>query len=332
MRLGALGLPPYRLFSLEELEEATNNFQTSTFMGESSHGQMYRGRLKDDSLVAIRCLKLKRRHSAQDFMQHIELISKLRHCHLVSVLGHCFEYYLDDSSVSRLFLVFEYVPNGTLRSNICERLEAEKLTWTQRITAAIGIVKGIQFLHTSIVPGIFANDLKTTNVLLDQNLVAKISCYNLPVLTEVGAETSLNSPKDSRASRRAKQGDKVDVYDFGVILLEVIVGRPITSQTEVNTVKDLLQASMASEEAARRSIVDRTVTQASSDESLKTVMEICIRCLSKEPAERPSIEDVLWNLQFAAQVQDAWRGDSQSSEGSPAFSPTQPSKLQLAIQ
>jgi len=79
---------------------------------------MYRGRLKDGSLVAIRCLKLKKSHSSQNFNRHIELISKLRYHHLVSALGHCFEYYLDDSTVSRLFLIFEYVSNGTLISNI----------------------------------------------------------------------------------------------------------------------------------------------------------------------------------------------------------------------
>lgn len=77
---------------------------------------MYKGRLKDGSFVAIRCLKMKKSHSTRNFMHHIELTSKLRHRHLVSTLGHCFECYLDDSSVSRIFLVFEYVPNGTLRS------------------------------------------------------------------------------------------------------------------------------------------------------------------------------------------------------------------------
>ncbi|XP_058084692.1 probable inactive leucine-rich repeat receptor-like protein kinase At3g03770 isoform X2 [Magnolia sinica] len=335
MRLGELGLPPYRTFSLEELEQATKNFETSSFMGGGSHGQMYRGRLSDDSVVAIRCLKLKKRHSTRNFVHHIELIAKLRHRHLVSALGHCFEYYLDDPSVSRLFLVFEYVSNGTLRSNISEGAVEQTLTWTQRIAAAMGVAKGIQFLHTGIVPGIFANDLKATNVLLDQNLVAKISSYNLPVLaeniTEVGAGISSNALKESRVSGRAKHEDKNDVYDFGVILLEIIVGRPITSQSEVDIVKDQLQASIAAEEVARRSIVDPTVTNTCLDESLKTVMEICIRCLSKEPAERPSIEDVLWNLQFAAQVQDASKGDYQSSDGSP-ISPSQPSQMQLVIQ
>lgn len=83
---------------------------------------MYRGQLKDGSFVAIRCLKMKRSHSTQNFTHHVELISKLRHRHLVSALGHCFECYLDDSSVSRVFLVFEYVPNGTLRAFVSGNL------------------------------------------------------------------------------------------------------------------------------------------------------------------------------------------------------------------
>lgn len=80
--------------------------------------QMYRGRLQNGSLVAIRRLNLKRGHNSQNFNHQIELISKLRHRYLVSALGHCFEYYVDDSSISRLFFIFEYMMNGTLRSNI----------------------------------------------------------------------------------------------------------------------------------------------------------------------------------------------------------------------
>lgn len=83
---------------------------------------MFRGQLKNGSLVAIRCVEMKKRYSTQNFVHHIELISKLRHRHLVSAIGHCFECSLDDSSVSKVFLVFEYVPNGTLRSWISGNL------------------------------------------------------------------------------------------------------------------------------------------------------------------------------------------------------------------
>uniref|UniRef100_A0A6M2EJI0 Protein kinase domain-containing protein n=1 Tax=Populus davidiana TaxID=266767 RepID=A0A6M2EJI0_9ROSI len=334
MKLGALGLPAYRTFSLEELEEATNNFDTSAFMGEGSQGQIYRGRLKDGSFVVIRCLKMKRSHGTHNFMHHIELISKLRHRHLVSALGHGFEYYLDDSSVSRIFLVFEYVPNGTLRSWISGGHARQKIHWTQRIAAAIGVAKGIQFLHTGIVPGVYSNNLKITDVLLDQNLVAKISSYNLPLLAEnrgmVGHGASSGASKDLSLSARINQEEKVDVYDFGLILLEILLGRSLTSGNDVDILQDQLQASITSDDAARRSMVDPAVRRVCSYQSLKTMMEICVRCLLKNPADRPSIEDILWNLQFAAQVQDPWRGDSQSSEGSPVAATHQP-QLHITI-
>ena len=77
--------------------------------------QVYKGLLTDGTLVAIRCLKMRKRHSIQTYTHHLELISKLRHSHLVSALGHCFDCYPDDSSVNKILVVFEHVPHGTLR-------------------------------------------------------------------------------------------------------------------------------------------------------------------------------------------------------------------------
>ncbi|KAE8702345.1 putative inactive leucine-rich repeat receptor-like protein kinase [Hibiscus syriacus] len=262
MKLGALGLPPYRTLSLEDLEDATNNFDTTAFMGEGSQGQMYRGPLRDGTFLAIRCLKMKKSHSTQSFMHHVELFSKLRCRHLASALGHCFECYLDDSSVSRIFLIVEYIPNGTLRSWISEGHSEQSLTWPQRISSAIRIAKGIQFLHTVIVPGVYSNNLKITDVLMDQNLVEKIGSYNLPLLAEsagkVGHRTSA-LPKDLSNSSRLNHEDKVDVYDFGVILLEMILGRPSKSRKEVQILKNQLQAVVATDDATRRSISDPAI-------------------------------------------------------------------------
>ncbi|KAE8678214.1 putative inactive leucine-rich repeat receptor-like protein kinase [Hibiscus syriacus] len=334
MNTGALGLPAYRTFSLEELEDATNNFDTTAFMGEGSQGQMYRGRLKDGTFVAIRCLKMKKNHSTQSLMHHVELISKLRYRHLVSALGHCFECYLDDSSVSRIFLIFEYVPNGTLRSWITGGHDKHSLTWAQRISAAIGIAKGIQFLHTGIVPGVYSNHLKITDILMDRNLVAKISSYNLPLLAETEDKVDRGTsapPKDPSTSTRVRYDDESDVYDFGVILLEMILGRPSKSRKQLQILRKQLEAIIATDDVTRRLVADPAVRTSFSDQSLKTMMEICVRCLVKNPAERPSVDDVLWNLQFAAQVQDAWKVDSESSEGSPG-SPFEPPHLRVAFR
>ncbi|XP_048549177.1 probable inactive leucine-rich repeat receptor-like protein kinase At3g03770, partial [Triticum urartu] len=319
VKLGALGIPPYRSFSLVELEAATNNFANSCLLGQDSYGEMYLGKLSNGASVTIRSLKVKRNQSSQSFNRHIETISRLRHRHLVSALGHCFEYDLDESTVTQLYLVFEYVQNGNLRSRISQGTEGRKLTWGQRISAAIGVAKGIQFLHGGIIPGLFGNNLRISNILLDQNHVAKIGSYNIPILGEAA------KPEGGAGSRHQTDstmlGDKIDIFDFGVILLELVSGKPITSIYEVEIMKELLLWAMAEEDRARRrSFVDPAVSKSCSEESLRTVMEICLRCLAKEAVHRPSVEDVLWNLQFATQVQDDWEGEIRSGDGSPVSS------------
>ncbi|CAB4302428.1 unnamed protein product [Prunus armeniaca] len=164
MKLGA-SLPAYRTFALEELQEATHNFDDSTLLGEGSHGQ----------------------------------ISKLRHSHLVSALGHCLECHPDDSGVSRVFLIH------AIQVAMEKGPPGRKLTWPQRIIAAIGVAKGIQFLHTGIVPGVKSNNLRIKNVLLDHDLHVKISSYNLPLLAEsrgtMGTTVSSPAPKGSVQAR-----------------------------------------------------------------------------------------------------------------------------------
>lgn len=144
MRSAAIGLPRYRVFSLEEIEDATNDFNPSNFMGEGSQGQvntfcvnlsfiprwivltsdrcmqqLYKGWLVDGSVVVVNCLKLKQKHAPQNLMQHMEVLSKLRHRHLVSVLGHCIVTYQDHPNVaSTVFVVFEHISNGSLRDHL----------------------------------------------------------------------------------------------------------------------------------------------------------------------------------------------------------------------
>ncbi|MCD9643054.1 hypothetical protein HAX54_030160 [Datura stramonium] len=318
-KLGLLGAPPYRTFVLDELREATNNFDISNLIGTSSSGQIYKGRLTDGTVVAIRSIKMRKRHSVQSYTHQLGRISKIRYCHLVSTIGHCFECNQDDSSVSRICLVFEFVPNGTLRGVISEANSAQKFTWTQRMSAAIGIAKGIQFLHTGLVPGIFSNQLKITDVLLDQNLHVKISKYNLPLLNENKKMDTGPSSSGSKGNdgQRLKSEEKDDVYDFGVILLEIISGRTIDTKNDIEVSKDILIVSLTADEIARRNIIDPAVRKECSDGSLRTSMELCIRCLSDEPSQRPSVEDLIWNLQFAAQVQDPWNRDTYGNQESP---------------
>ena len=107
--------------------------------------------------------------------------------------------------------------------------------------------------------------------------------------------------------------EKVDVYDFGIILLEILVGKPLYTQKEVESVKEQFQTRMTQDDASIKNMIDPSVRTTCSDQSLKTMAEICSRCLVDDPAERLSVEDMLGTLHFATQFQDAW----QSNEGSP---------------
>lgn len=317
-KLGPLGLPAYRNFLLDEIKEATANFDVSNLIGEGSYGQVYKGILGNDNMVAIRCLKVRKRRGIQAYTHDVELLSKLRHIHLVSALGHCFEYNSEDSTVSTIYLVFEFVPNGTLRDFI----SGQKPIWSKRIAVAVEVAKGIQFLQTGMMPGLYSNNLKTTNVLLDHSLHVKLNSYNLPLLAENKNKVNMLSSSGSKEVSKpiVKQDDKSDVYDFGVILLEIIAGREITSDNDVSVMKDLFEVGIKADKIARKQILDPAVHKECPDNSVKTVMEVCVKSLSEDPNDRPSIEDVLWNLHFAAQVQDLGQGDSPSRKSSsPVF-------------
>ncbi|OVA13312.1 Protein kinase domain [Macleaya cordata] len=309
MRLGALGLPQYHVFSFEEIEEATNNFDPANLMGEGSQGQLYKGRLRDGSVVVVRCLKLMQRHSSQSLLRHMDVISKIRYRHLVSILGHCIINYQDYSNgATTIFLIFEYVSNGTLRSHLTDWRKKDMMKWSQRMSVTVGVARGIQFLHTGVTPGIFGNNLKIENIFLDENLTAKISTYFLPMPFLAGSESPFKGVESMDHIDSAGDGEKDDVYQLGVILLEVITGKQITSQSEVDVQRLELEGALtdASSQLLLREVADPSLRGTFAFASLKTTAEITINCLSKDPSQRPSIEDILWHLQYSVQVQEGW--------------------------
>ncbi|CAI9092705.1 OLC1v1028023C1 [Oldenlandia corymbosa var. corymbosa] len=187
MRMVSMGLPPYQVFTLEEIEEATQNF--ANLVGEVSQAQLYRGWLGDGTVVLVKCMKLKQKHSPQNLQQHMEVISRLRHRHLVSVLGHCIVAHQDHPNIaSTVFLVLENVASGSLRDHLSDWRKREILKWPQRISIIMSITKGIQYLHSA---GIVGNDIKTEHVLLDESLSPKISSYNISLPTKVNYITQV---------------------------------------------------------------------------------------------------------------------------------------------
>ncbi|POO00004.1 Tyrosine-protein kinase [Trema orientale] len=333
MRLTSIGLPPYRVFALEEIEDATNNFDPSNLMGEGSQGKVYKGRLSDGSVVLVKCLKLKQKHIVQSLIQSIEAsLSKLRHRHLVSVLGHCIVTFQEHpNTTTTVFVVLESMTKS-LSEYVTDWRKKEMLKWPQRMAITIGLARGVQFLHTGVVPGIYGNNLKINNILLDESLSAKISSYNIPLPSKVGVEgplhgqgvhleryySALLSPFSSSSSgvvaefkfscknfkRSDENGEKEDIYQLGIILLEVITGKLVISASDLNETKLQLERGLA--ESTLKDAVEPSIQGSYAYQSLKTAVEITLTCLGKDPNRRPSIEDVLWHLQYSMQVQEGW--------------------------
>ncbi|XP_073059299.1 probable LRR receptor-like serine/threonine-protein kinase At1g14390 [Primulina eburnea] len=304
MRMASLGLPPYHIFTLEEMEEATSNFDPSNLVVEGSQGQLYKGWLRDGSVVLVKCLKLKQKHSTQALQQHMEtVVSKLRHRHLVSVLGHCTVTYQDHpNTASTVFIVLENIACGSLKDHISDWRKRDVMKWPERMALTLGIARGIQYLHTGDIHG---NDLKIDNILLDETLTAKISSYNINLPSKVGAESPLNGQVNSN-QLNSQNPEKEDIYQLGVILLQVIVGRTIDSQSEIDDLKFQLERSFAESPSKLRDMIDPSIRGTFAYESLKTMVQITLNCLCKDPSGRPTIEDVLWHMQYSVQVQEGW--------------------------
>ncbi|KAF5730938.1 Leucine-rich repeat protein kinase family protein isoform 2 [Tripterygium wilfordii] len=291
-KLGTQGLPACRPFTLEELKEATNNFDNSAFIGEGSYGKLYRGRLENGTQVAIRCLLPSQKFSIRNLKLRLDLLAKLRHPHLVCLLGHCiYDGGQDNYTINTVFLIYEYMSGRDFPTQFsAENRSGKGLDWSERVAILIGVARAVHFLHTGVIPGFFNNRLKTNNILLNEHGIAKLSDYGLSIISE---ETG------SHGVRQMTIFDD-DIYSFGFILLEALIGRSGFAGREA-LIQDELAFLNNQEERFR--VVDSMVMATCSQESLSVVIGIMNKCIHSESWSRPSFEDILWNLQYAAQVQ-----------------------------
>ncbi|KAK9750819.1 hypothetical protein RND81_02G224200 [Saponaria officinalis] len=299
MRMPNIGLPPYYSFTFEELQEATNNFDLVNLVTQGSHRQVYRGLLPNGSAVLIKSMKLKDKQSSKSINNHIEVLSQLRHQNLVSVLGHCVVTYQDRHKSCSIFIVFEHVSNGSLREHFTDWRRKDRLKWPQRMTISMGIARGVHFLHTGMSPGVFGNDLKMDNVLLDDSLTPKISNYRIPLPFKVEDSSGQNTSS-------SENSEKGDIYKLGVIMLELLTGRHPTSENQVDDFKLQLESGLAESASALQHAIDSEMRGTFAYQSVKTAAELTVSCLCNDPSRRPPMEDVVWHLQYSIQAQQAW--------------------------
>ncbi|XP_057491323.1 receptor-like protein kinase FERONIA isoform X2 [Actinidia eriantha] len=302
-----------RRFSFAEILSVTNNFDDELVVGRGGFGKVYKAVIDSgETNVAIKRLNLKSRQGADEFWTEIEMLSNLRHTHLVSLIGYCDER-------SEMILVYEYMEYGTLADHLY-KINTDgtvtslcHLSWEQRVNICIGAARGLDYLHTGTRHGIIHRDVKSTNILLDKEWVSKISDFGLcktgstshsrtHVSTDVKGTFGYLDPEYFLTRRLTK---KSDVYAFGVVMLEVLCGRPsVVSGIDEDQRSLVLWAQQCMKEKTLDQIIHPILRDQITPKRLMLFAEVAIKCLHRRPNGRPTMANVLVSLESALASDD----------------------------
>ncbi|XP_062224013.1 cold-responsive protein kinase 1-like isoform X2 [Phragmites australis] len=216
-------------YTYKELVRATENFNPSNKIGRGGFGSVYKGRLKNGTIVAVKVLSLESRQGVKEFLNELMAMSGISHDNLVKLYGYCVE---EDQRI----LVYNYLENNSLAQTLLGFGHSNiQFNWRTRVNICLGIARGLAYLHDGVKPHIVHRDIKASNILLDRDLTPKISDFGLAKLLPPDAthvSTRVAGTLGYLAPEYAIRGQvtrRSDVYSFGVLLLEIVSGRSNSS-------------------------------------------------------------------------------------------------------
>ncbi|XP_059633603.1 probable LRR receptor-like serine/threonine-protein kinase At1g67720 [Cornus florida] len=303
---------------LSDIEEATNSF--SKKIGKGSFGPVYYGKMKDGKEVAVKIMADSSSHGTQQFVTEVALLSRIHHRNLVPLIGYCEEEH-------QRMLVYEYMHNGTLRDHIHDSVNQKHLDWLARLHIAEDAAKGLEYLHTGCNPSIIHRDVKTSNILLDINMRAKVSDFGLSRQAEEDL-THISSVArgtvgylDPEYYGNQQLTEKSDVYSFGVVLLELISGRKPISTEDYGADWNIVHwARSLIRKGDVIGIIDPLLAGSVKIESVWRIAEVSIQCVEQHGVSRPRMQEIILAIQDAIKIEKGSEKISSRSGSSKAQS------------
>lgn len=281
-------------FKYETLEKATNYFDSSRKLGQGGAGSVYKGILSNGQMVAVKRLFFSTRQWVDEFFNEVNIINGIQHKNLVKLLGCSIE-------GPESLLVYEFVSNGSLDQNLFDKNKVSILNWKRRFDTIVGTAEGIAFLHGGAAIRIIHRDIKSSNVLLDENFLPKIADFGLARHFEADKthlSTGIAGTLGYMAPEYLVKGqltEKADVYSFGVLVLEIVTGRKNNAFGEDNgsllqTVWKLYKTDNLLES------VDSNLKEDFPKKEVYKVIQVGLLCTQASPVLRPSMDEVVQML------------------------------------
>ncbi|KAM7276237.1 hypothetical protein ACFE04_018103 [Oxalis oulophora] len=293
-------------FSYEELAKETDNFSLANKIGQGGYGAVYYAELRGEK-AAVKKMDMQ---ASREFLAELKVLTHVHHLNLVRLIGYCVE--------GSLFLVYEYIENGTLSQHL-RGSGREPLPWSTRVQIALDSARGLEYIHEHTVPVYIHRDIKPANILIDKNFRAKVADFGLTRLTEVGSSslpTRLVGTFGYMPPEYAQYGDvspKVDVYALGVVLYELISAKEAIvkangSVTESKGLVGLFENALNQADPTNDlcNLIDSSLEDNYPFESVRKMAQLAKACTQENPQLRPSMRSIVVALMTLSSTTEDW--------------------------
>ncbi|KAM7481451.1 hypothetical protein LguiB_006034 [Lonicera macranthoides] len=286
-----------KLFTSKDLEKATDRYNKNRILGQGGQGTVYKGMLADGRIVAIKVSAIVDEGNIEQFINEVVILSQISHRNVVKLHGCCLETEVP-------LLVYEFIPNGTLFQHIHDKNEEFPLSWDVRVRIATEVASALSYLHSAASLPIYHRDIKSTNILLDEKYKAKVADFGTSrsiaidqthLTTRVSGTFGYLDPEYFQSSQFT---EKSDVYSFGVILVELLTSQKPISSTRSEEMRSLTTYFMvALKEKRLFDILDDQVRAEGGKEEIRRVANLTKQCLNLSGRKRPTMREVLVELE-----------------------------------